>query len=77
MPLLPDEIIVATNFNKLRRPIVENTATFWSVPTGGQYLYQRNAATSRMLAMIIGTWAIRLSLRNFGKYSLYKANARR
>src|SRR5829696_1371649 len=64
------ETVVATNFSKLRTPIVEYTATRCSVPAGGEYLYQANALISRMLVMIIGTCAIRLSLKNFGKYSL-------
>src|SRR5688572_2870331 len=68
--MTPAETVVATNFNKLKIPIAEYTATFSSVPPGGQYLYQRNAPIKRMLVIIIGTCAIRLSLRNFGKYSL-------
>src|SRR5829696_108698 len=70
--MTPAETVVATSFNKLRIPIVENTATFPGIPAGGQYLYQRKAPINRMLVIIIGTCAIRLSLRNFGKYSLYK-----
>ena len=68
--MMPAETVVATNFNKLRIPIAEYTATFPIIPAGSQYLYQRNAPTSRMLVMIMGTCAIKLSLRNFGKYSL-------
>src|SRR5215211_7829170 len=66
--ITPAETVVATNFNRDRIAIAENTTTLWSIPTGGQCLYQKNALTSRMLVMIIGTCASRLSLRNLGKY---------
>ena len=62
---------VATNFNRLRIPMRrEHHDLLKRVLPGGQYLYQRNALISRMLVIIIGTCAIKLSLRNFGKYSL-------
>src|SRR6185436_16265638 len=56
--------VVATNFNKPRIPRVEYTATFWGMLTGGQCLDQKYAPTTRRLVIIIGTCAIRLSLRN-------------
>src|SRR5688572_22946487 len=68
--MTPAEKVVAANFNKLRIPIVENTTTFSRVPPGGEYLYQTYAPIKSRLVIIIGTCAIRLSLRNFGKYSL-------
>src|ERR1044072_8037249 len=48
------EIVVATNFNKLKSASTEITAILLNKPTGGQYLYQRNAAISSRLVTIMG-----------------------
>src|SRR3712207_5611165 len=60
--MTPAEIVIATNFNKPSITSVDTAATFAAVPEGGQYLYHTNPDTIRMVVIIIGTCAIRLSL---------------